>query len=213
MKILFFGDSVTDAYRSRDFDKEHLYALGYGYVNQCVTALMQEAPFAHTFVNKGIGGNRVVDLYARLKVDVWNEEPDLISILVGVNDATHDFRENPNGVEVERYESVYRMLIEDTLKRLPSVKIILLEPFLLHSEEIDNPNGAEKAIKVQRYASVVKKLAEEYSLPFVPLQEKFEEKAKQCGVKKLLPDGVHPNALGASVIAKEWLSAFRKLVK
>ena len=210
MKILFFGDSVTDAYRSRDFDKEHLYALGYGYVNQCVTALMQEAPFAHTFVNKGIGGNRVVDLYARLKVDVWNEEPDLISILVGVNDATHDFRENPNGVEVERYESVYRMLIEDTLNKLPNIKIILLEPFFLHGEATDYQNRYEHFTTVTQYAEVTKRLAKEFNLPFVALQDKFNEAAEKYGDDKVLADGVHPNAFGARLIANEWLSVFKK---
>ena len=209
MKILFLGDSITDAKRERSFEG-HLYGLGYGYVNQVAASLMQEDAFGFEFVNRGIGGNRVVDLYARVKSDVWYEHPDLLSILVGVNDACHDFHEIPNGVEVDRFEKVYRMLLEDTKKALPKAKLILCEPFILCGEYSVGVIGKEKLQAVKRNAAVAKKLAEEFSIPFVSLQEKFDLAAKKYGAERLLPDGVHPNSLGASLIAKEWLSVFKK---
>ena len=166
MKILFFGDSITDAGRARDRDG-HIAGLGYGYVNQCAAALAFEDPAKYQIVNRGISGHRVVDLYARVKADVWLEQPDVLSILIGVNDVWHDLGEKPNGVEVDRFEKVYRMLIEDTKKALPNTKIILCEPFFLHGVSTDYNGGYGHFCKVPLYAAVTKKLAEEFSLPFV----------------------------------------------
>jgi lysophospholipase L1-like esterase len=211
MKILFFGDSITDAGRARDREG-HISSLGYGYVNQVAGALSFEDPTAYTFVNRGISGNRIVDLYSRIKADVWNESPDVLSILIGVNDVWHDLGDKPNGVDVERFEKVYRMLLEDTKKVLPSTKIILCEPFFLHGIATDYNDGYEHFCQVPNYAAVVKKLAKEFNLPLVELQDKFDEAAAKYGYDKVLADGVHPNSFGAALIAKEWLSVFKKEV-
>lgn len=210
MKIVFFGDSITDAGRARDRDG-HISALGYGYVNQCASALTFEDPAKYEIINRGISGNRVVDLYARVKADVWLEQPDVLSILIGVNDVWHDLAEKPNGVEVDRFEKVYRMLLEDTKKALPNTKIIICEPYFLHGTATDYNGGYEHFCNVPKYAAVAKKLAQEFSLPFVALQAKFDEAAAKYGYEKVLADGVHPNAFGAALIAKEWLQTFKNL--
>ena len=85
MKILFFGDSITDMARSREKDG-NAFGYGMGYVNSVSSTLKYEDPTKYEIINRGISGNRVVDLYARIKADVWNHNPDLISILIGVND-------------------------------------------------------------------------------------------------------------------------------
>ena len=125
--------------------------------------------------------------------------------------AIDDFK---NGVDVARFEKVYRMLIEDTLKKLPNLKIILCEPFVLQGTATVNtpeiPNRFERFSQVCKYAEVVKKLAKEYNLFFLPLQEKFNEKAKQFGAQALLGDGVHPTIAGATLIADEWLKLFKQ---
>ena len=72
------------------------------------------------FINWGIGGNRIVDLYSRIKADVWNYNPDVLSILIGVNDVWHEIN-HQNGVELDRFEKIYRILIEDTQKYLPKL--------------------------------------------------------------------------------------------
>ena len=210
MKILFLGDSITDASRAREREG-HISSLGYGYVNQVAAALSFENPCEYEFVNRGISGNRVVDLYARIKADVWYEKPDVLSILIGVNDVWHDLGEKPNGVEVDRFEKVYRMLLEDTKKALPNTKIILCEPFFLHGLATDYNDGYGHFCKVPSYAAAVKKLAQEFDLPFVELQEKFDAAAEKYGYDKVLADGVHPNAFGAALIAKEWIDTFKKI--
>ena len=130
MKIVLYGDSITDMCRSRDASPESVYSFGYSYSFLLASGLAKKDPFGYKLYNRGISGNRVVDLYARIKADVWNLEPDLLSILIGVNDIWHEL-DYKNGVDVERFEKVYDMLISDTLKRLPNLKIVLLEPFVL----------------------------------------------------------------------------------
>ena len=129
MKILFYGDSITDAGRDRETELR-LDDYGSGYVKYVVESLLANGYTFEDLVNRGISGNRVVDLYARIKVDCWNHNPDLISILIGVNDVWHEI-EGKNGVELDRFEKVYRMLIEDTKAKLPNVKILIMEPFIL----------------------------------------------------------------------------------
>ena len=172
---------------------------------------MSENPQKYEIINRGISGNRVVDLYARIKGDVWNQKPDVLSILIGVNDVWHDFTENPNGVDLTRWEKVYRMLIEDTQEKLPNVKIMMLEPFVLHGRATDFNDRYEDFQQVKRYAA--KELAKEYGLTFVPLQEKFDEAAEKYGEQYYLYDGVHPDVAGAALIAEEWLKAFEKMEK
>ena len=129
MKIIFFGDSITDAKRIRCSTESgripETYSIepntyGSGYVFLTAAQLFYEKPQYYQILNRGISGNRIVDLYARIKMDVWNEEPDVLSILIGINDIWHEIARK-NGVDIERFERMYRMLIEDTKKRLPNI--------------------------------------------------------------------------------------------
>lgn len=207
MKILFFGDSITDAHRDRE-KPHHLYGLGTGFVNGVASRLAGEAPDKYEIINRGISGNRVVDLYARIKVDAWNESPDLISILIGVNDVWHEIFGN-NGVELDRFERVYRMMIEDTRRALPDVKLILCEPFVLDGAATHEALDAFR--EVYQYAAVVKQLAAEYGIPFVALQAPLSEAAERYGAERILADGVHPALAGAAIIAEEWLKTFQAM--
>ena len=209
MKILFYGDSITDA--GRDYATDHETAsYGYGYVKHTLEGLLKEGADVNDIWNRGISGNRIVDLYARIKVDCWNLQPDVLSILIGVNDVWHEI-EGKNGVELDRFEKVYRMLIEDTKKRLPNVKIVLCEPFFLKGPATQAKYG--EFLQVYDYAKVVKKLAEEYGLYFLPLQEKLNEAAAKTCETEYLVDGVHPAEAGAKLIASEWLKLFNEQVK
>ena len=206
MKILFFGDSITDMARNRDVDGQ-AFGYGMGYVNSVASTLKYEDPTKYEIINRGISGHRIVDLYARIKVDVWNQNPDVISILIGINDIWHEIY-GQNGVELKRFEKVYRMLIEDTREQLPNVKFILCEPFVLKGGATEEKY--EEFLEVKKYAAVVKKLAEEYNIPFVALQDKFDEAAAKHGATHYLYDGVHPDVAGGKLIAEEWLNAFRR---
>lgn len=217
MKIVFFGDSITDMCRNREQNKPtDIYSYGSGYPIFVASDLYREDPLKYEVFNRGIGGNRIVDLYARMKSDVWNLEPDVLSILIGVNDVWHEVCWG-NGVELDRFETMYRHLIEDTLKRLPNLKIILCEPFVLKGSATENteeiPDKFKKFQYVYEYAKVVQKLAKEYGLYFLPLQAKFDEKSAKYGVEPYLYDGVHPMIAGATLIADEWLKLFKEIEK
>ena len=208
MKILFYGDSITDMGRAReDWNNERPYGLGMGYAYLVSGDLVKENPLGYSFVNSGISGNRVVDLYARIKSDVWNCSPDVMSIFIGVNDVWHEIF-GGNGVDLKRFEKVYRMLIEDTREQLPNVKFILCEPFVLKGSATEEKY--EEFCEVKNYAAVVQKLAKEYGIPFVSLQDKFDEAAEKYGAVHYLYDGVHPDVAGGKLIAEEWLKVFRE---
>ena len=206
MKILFQGDSITDGGRNYDFDP----AMGRGYPTFVAGRLGFDNPGKYEFLNRGISGNRIVDLYARIKCDIINLKPDVLSILIGVNDVWREF-EREDGVETERFEKVYNLLIEDVKAALPDIKIIILEPFLIPGSASEGFYGKFFS-QVKEKADVSKRMAEKYGLVFVPLQEKFEEFAAIAGADKLSHDGVHPNATGHELIKNEWIKGFEKLI-
>lgn len=206
MKILFQGDSITDCGRSRELDSD----LGKGYPRLVEAALGFEEPGEHEFINKGISGNRIVDLYARIKREIINLKPDFMSILIGVNDVWHDRGEDPNGVDAEKYFKIYSMLIEEVKAALPDIKIIILEPFVLKgpSTEADWDIFHPEVLKRAKKA---KEIAEKFGLPFVPLQKGFDELCEKAPSTYWLKDGVHPTAKGHEFIKQEWLKAYKNL--
>ena len=207
MLILFQGDSITDAGRNKDV--QNGISMGEGYPDLINGRLSVDEPGKVSFLNYGISGNRVVDLYARIKRDGWNQQPDVISILIGVNDVWHEFSfGDPNGVDAERFQRVYEMLIEDTKKVLPNVKILILEPFTLKG----TGNEAYWEVfdkEVRLRAAAAKAVAEKYDLIFVPLQERLDKACELCPADYWLADGVHPTPAGHQLIADAWIQAFR----
>lgn len=207
MKILLIGDSITDMDRNRTTDFA-FDSYGFAYPFFIAGELESEFPAKYQIYNRGISGNRIVDLYSRIKIDCWNLQPDVISVLIGVNDVWHEIGLK-NGVEIDRYERIYRMFIEDTKKVLPNVKFMILEPFVLNgTATCDN---YDEFLKVKDYAKVARKIAEDENCIFVPLQQRFDELAEKFGGENWLYDGVHPSVAGAKIIADEWLKAFKKL--
>ncbi len=208
MKILFFGDSITDARRSNEKTYVPALSLGCGYVQQIAGRLIEKSPVGYEFVNTGIAGNRIVDLYARVQTDVWSHKPDLVSILVGINDVWHE-TDRAFGIEPARFERVYRMLIEETMQKLPHARLLLCAPFMLKLGAIEREWSA--FCNTPLYVDIVEKLAKEYGLYFLPLQEKIDEAANKYGAPSILFDGVHPAPAGAVLIAGEWLKCFEKI--
>ncbi|MCB0106215.1 MAG: SGNH/GDSL hydrolase family protein [Caldilineaceae bacterium] len=202
--ILFQGDSITDAGRNREIaESNRPAALGSGYANLIASQLLQQRPEESLrFFNRGISGNRVTDLYARWRVDGINLQPDLISILIGVNDTWHEFMYG-NGVEVDRYTTIYRMLLEYTKQRLPNVQLVLCEPFVLKCGVVTDGWIAE----MDQRRQVVRKLATEFDAIFVPFQGMFDDALSQAGPDYWAADGVHPTPAGHRLLADTWLAA------
>ncbi len=207
-KFVFFGDSITDACRNRERDL-HPTSYGHGYVRALVPRLLEDDLTSQIY-NRGCSGDRIVDIYARIKSDVWNLEPDVLTILIGVNDVWHELNYS-NGVDIDRYETIYRMLLDQTLERKPDVKIILIEPFILTGAATDEK--FEEFLVVKDYAKVVNKIAKDYNLPIVKLQDKLDMLAQKNGAQVYLGDGVHPTIFGAELICNEWYSVYSDKVK
>ncbi len=204
-KILFQGDSITDADRSRG----NRLSLGYGYPTQVAGLLGKEYPGQLEFVNLGISGNRVVDLYARIGEDFIEEAPDFITILIGINDVWHEFGARRNGIENPKFYKVYALLLEELRQKLPGTGVILLEPFVLRGPATDGKWGYFHDETAMRAASV-RKLAETYGLTFVPLQSMFDAACEKAPAGYWLPDGVHPSAMGHGLIAEAVANALRE---
>lgn len=211
MKILFLGDSITDMSRNRE--TEFFYnSYGFAYPLFIEGELATKYPKQFEILNKGISGNRVVDLYSRIKIDCWNHKPDVVSIFIGVNDVWHGLFEGiGNGVDIERFEKVYRMLIDDTKKALPCAKFILVAPFFLEGGATNE--RMDEFVNIYKYADVVRKIANDYGFPIVDLQEKFTSLAKNNGASHYLYDGVHPTIAASKIIADEWLEVFNSHFK
>ncbi len=206
MRILFQGDSITDAGRARDND----YNVGVGYPLLVKAGLGFAEPGKYEFFNRGISGNRVVDVYARLKSDIINLKPDVMSILIGVNDVWHEFGESPNGVDADKYYKIYDMLIEEVKSALPDIKIMIMEPFVLKASSTEG-NWDSFNQEVKKRAEMAKKISEKYNLPFIELQDGFDKLSENIEAGYWLGDGVHPTPMGHEYIKNEWLKGFKKL--
>ena len=208
--ILFQGDSITDAGRSRDHERN----AGHGYATLVKAHLGFEKPGEYVFYNRGVSGNRVLDLYARIVRDVLLLRPDYMSVLIGVNDIWHGLDWN-NGTGAARYEKVYDTFIGEIREETPETKIMILEPFVLPGSATENredmPDRWEKfSGGVYELAGIARKIAEKYGLPFVELQQKFDDACKLQAPDYWLSDGVHPTAMGHELIKREWLKTFEK---
>ncbi len=204
-KILFQGDSITDCGRSREDNNQ----IGQGYPRLVKARLCFDHPGEHTFLNRGISGNRVVDIYARIKSDIINLEPDYMSILIGVNDVWHEAA-HKNGVDAPKYEKIYDMLITEVREALPNIRIAIFEPFVLKgTANADNWEffSSEVALRAQ----AAKRIAEKHGLVFIPLQEKFDKLCEIMPPYYWAGDGVHPTAAGHELITREWIRAFENM--
>lgn len=209
--ILFQGDSITDVGRNY----QDPLGLGGGYPYFVSAHLGCECPEEYTFYNRGISGNRIVDVYARIKADILNLEPDYMSILIGVNDVWHEI-DAKNGVSDEKFEKFYCMLIEEILEELPDIKIVIMEPFVLEAAATtstpEQPQRWDTFYSgVRAKAAIARKVAERYGLVFMELQEKFEKVCEKADASYWLSDGVHPTTAGHNFIKNEWLKMFEEI--
>ena len=203
-KVLFFGDSITDAQRNRENDG----FLGSGYVTVIAGNIGCEYPGQYEFINRGISGNRIVDLYERIKIDCLNLKPDILTIFIGVNDVLHEAA-HKNGVENEKFYKIYKMLLEEIKEELPDVKIILIEPFVYEDPETEYALSFILS-EVPKRAEMVRKLAKEFDIPCILIKDALDKKISEANQKYYIKDGVHPTTMGHGIIAKEWERVFKK---
>ena len=199
-RILFQGDSITDGNRGRNADPNHI--LGHGY--QFIIAAKYGDDLANrnlTFINRGISGNKVSDLARRWQTDTIDLKPDLLSILVGVNDLNY-------GVPTEEYEQQYDQLLADTVRALPNVRLVLGEPFGLPVAGKKNDWEQYRARLVER-DEIVNRLGRKYHAPVVHYQQMFEAAARRASANHWIWDGIHPTYSGHQLMADEWVRTVR----
>ena len=203
--VLFQGDSITDAGRSREQASEvnQQSALGMGYAWLAASQLLVDRPDdGLSIYNRGISGNKVFQLADRWQVDCLDLEPDVLSILIGVNDIWHTLEGKYDGT-VEKYATDYRALLERTRSALPDVKLVICEPFLLRCGAVDERFYPE----FDGYRATARELAESFGAVFVPFQAMFDRAVEYAPPNHWAGDGVHPSAAGASLMAHNWLEA------
>ncbi len=207
MTILFQGDSITDARRqNRQAPSPNEQAsMGNGYASMAASALLASRPELNLSIyNRGISGNKVHQLDARWQKECIDYQPDVLSILIGVNDIWHGLNGKYDGT-VKTYENDYRALLQRTRKALPNVQLVICEPFVLKCGAVNEKWFPE----FDHYRAAARKVAEENASVFVPFQTMFDQAINFAPPQHWAGDGVHPSPYGASLMADFWLQAVR----
>jgi len=208
--ILFQGDSITDGNRGRDKDPNHI--MGHGYAFSVASRVGADYPEQnYQFYNRGVSANKVIDLEKRWQSDTLDLKPDLLSILIGVNDSASEVVEWEPVVTIEVYEEIYDRLLEQTRAAFPEILFVLGEPFIAPGSRTTDNWEAYSADIVKRQA-VVRKLAAKYNAVFVGFQKVFFEASKKAPVEYWIWDGVHPTVAGHELMAREWMKQVEKRI-
>jgi len=202
-RLVFLGDSITDMKWGRnEADRNHY--LGHSYVYLIASRLgvdMAEADLE--FFNRGISGNKVADLKARWQKDAIDMQPDLLSILTGVNDVSQS---DGQSVPLDRWEADYRFLLNSSRKANASLRLVLLEPFVLRSGRLKGEEAWNYwRGQVDKLRAIVARLAKDYDAVHVRTQDVFDAAAKSAGPDHWIWDGVHPLPQGHELIARHWM--------
>jgi lysophospholipase L1-like esterase len=199
--ILFIGDSITDA----DRDRPAYRPFGFGYVHFVANTLLAKYPELHiSIINAGISGNSIRNLKQRWEKDCISFKPDILSVLIGVNDIWRQYStpdKLPRAVYEEEYERTYHQLLSQAKQHL-NCQLILMEPFMF----CDDQNN-EMLKSLRRYVNIVERFAEEFGAVLVPLQSEIDKQIKLVPPEKWSSDSVHPYVWAHAWIAQRWLQA------
>ncbi len=199
-KIVFIGDSITDAGRLQ----RAYQPFGNGYVNFTANYLLAKYPqFNFSIFNTGINGNTVRDIERRWERDCLAHRPDVLSVLIGINDLwrMHTAGREKQGVKLQEYESTYRRLLA-AVRRQGDCQIVLMEPFMFCDDAKD-----EMFRSLPAYINAVHNLAEQFDAVLVPLQSAIDDKIRTVASDKWSDDMVHPYVWAHAWISQRWIEA------
>lgn len=198
-RLLFQGDSITDMKWGRDQSDRNHY-LGHSYVFLLAARLGVDMPEAKLDIyNRGRSGNEVADLRKRWQEEAVEIKPDLLSLLIGTNDANRE-------VDVKDYERDYRFILSESRKANPELRIVLMDPFVVRAGKYtDETLYSKHRTNVERYGVIVKSIAEDFNAVHIKLQEVFDSAAKRVSPEHWIWDGIHPLPQGHELIARNWL--------
>ncbi|MCI9336754.1 MAG: SGNH/GDSL hydrolase family protein [Lachnospiraceae bacterium] len=204
--ILFQGDSITDGGRLKgrqnEWDLNHQMGHGYAFlINAAMGCRYPEKNLC--FFNRGVSGNRIADLYGRWTEDTLCLKPDILSVLVGINDCGSTLHDGA-GSPPARFEKIFQLMLDEVREANPAVKIVLCEPFALPVGPLQDDFDAWREL-LEPLQEKVRCVAEKNRAVFVPLQERFQELLSVREAKYWVWDGVHPTVCGHQVIAQQWM--------
>lgn len=211
-RIIFAGDSVTDMGSSNPVGEGLFDNLGQGYVRRVDNLLGALLPQYHFRVtNSGIGGNTSRDLKERFDRDVIELKPDVVSIMIGINDVWRQF-DTPAALDNQVMPKEYAQNLREMIEKAKATarEVILMTPYYMEFNTLDGMRS-----RMDVYGGICRRLAEEYEIHFVDLQEVFDKYFKTRGENGqyahhstfIAWDRVHPNQIGATLIAAAFLSA------
>lgn len=205
--ILLQGDSITDWHRSRTEITGHTApALGTGYAFLAAADLLQQYPLKTLNIfNRGVSGDKVFQLADRWDKDCLELKPNVLSILIGVNDFWAIAKHGYTGT-IETYRTDYKKLLDRTMQALPDVKLIIGEPFAVKDVKEVNDSWYPK---FNEYRDVAREMAKAFNATFIPYQSIFDEAIKQAPGSYWTIDGVHPSLAGESLMSRAWLETVK----
>lgn len=203
--MLFQGDSITDAGRNRENESpNNSNSFGHGYAMLTAAYLLNALPEKQLSIyNRGISGNKVFQLADRWDKDCIDLKPNVLSILIGVNDYWHKRNGKYDGT-IEIYENDYRKLIKRTKEALPNVKLVICEPYYVLKTKAVDETWIEP---MKQYQTAAKRISDEFKTIWVPFQKVYDEAIKHAPETYWTPDGVHPSMAGAQLMSEAWLKA------
>jgi lysophospholipase L1-like esterase len=206
MVFLFQGDSITDGNRGRNTDPNHI--MGHGYAFSIASRLGADFPEKRLeFYNRGISGDKVTDLAARWQKDTLDLNPDVLSILVGVNDAGRRIKD---GVPtIEQYKESYQSILERTRTHNPEVLLVLCQPFILPVGHVKD-NWEVWYDEITKEQAIVKNLAKTYNAVYVEFQKVLDKACLRALPNYWIWDGVHPTVAGHELLTREWIRMVSK---
>jgi len=200
-RLLFQGDSITDMKWGRD-EKDRNHYLGHSYVFLLCARLGVEMPEAQLdFYNRGRSGHTVANLRNRWQAEAVEMKPDLLSVLIGTNDAAQK-------VKPEDYERDYRFILTESRKANPELRLVLMNPFVVKAGKYtDEKLFSEHRALTDQYGGIVEAIARDFNAVHIKLQDVFDEAVKKVSPEHWIWDGIHPLPQGHELIAREWLQA------
>ncbi|WP_291910415.1 SGNH/GDSL hydrolase family protein [Chitinophaga sp. CB10] len=205
--ILFQGDSITDVGRKRDAEgPNNGAALGGGYAFMAASELLWQHPDKNLSIyNRGISGNKVYQLAERWDADCLNLKPNVLSILIGVNDYWHKHNGKYDGTS-KVYRTDYDKLLDRTKQKFPDLQLIIGEPFAVKGvKAVDDTWYPE----FNEYRAAAKEIADKYKAAFIPYQAIFDKAIQSAPASYWTGDGVHPSLAGARLMAQAWLDCIK----
>jgi lysophospholipase L1-like esterase len=201
--FLFQGDSITDGNRGRNEDPNHI--LGHGYCFAVSSRIGADFPqYGFKFINRGISGNGVRNLEERWQTDTLDLKPNVLSLLIGINDVNALIEGKKEAPDAKMFESTCRKLLASCVEQNPNLLIVLGLPFFFASGWRKNQYQKWHPLTVER-AEIVTRIASDFNAVLVDYPKVFEEAQQKAPIDYWIWDGVHPTAFGHELMAREWI--------